>query len=58
MLRALVESPDGLSRDELAAAVGLSPGTGTYATYLSRLNSNELIEKRDGRFVAREEFFG
>jgi hypothetical protein len=56
MLRALVDQPGGYSRDELAQAVGLSANTGTYATYLSQLNSNELIEKSRGLFVVKPEF--
>lgn len=56
MLHSLTMFPDGLTRDALAEAVALSPTSSTYGNYLSALNSNGLIEKRDGRFFAKPEF--
>ncbi len=57
MLRIIVAAGDkGLSRDEVAEKVELSAGSGTFATYLSKLNSNGLITKHNGMFVATEDF--
>lgn len=57
MLRVLASKGEsGLTRDEVAASVDLSPGSGTFATYLSKLNSNGLIVKRHGRFMAAGDF--
>lgn len=40
-----------LSRDALAQAVGLTPGSGTFGTYLSQLNAAGLIVKHHGGTV-------
>ena len=51
MLQALLDKPDyGLTRDELASAAGMSVNSGSFSTYLGRLNANGLIEKREGLF--------
>jgi hypothetical protein len=47
--------PKGLSRDGLAEAVGLSPGSGTFSTYLGRLRGNALVEQRDGLLFASDD---
>lgn len=48
MLEVLVDAGDhGLSRNELAAAAGLAPASGTFSTYLGRLRRVNLIEGRD-----------
>ena len=52
MLQALIDAgDDGLRRTELAESAGLSPGSGTFATYLGKLRSAQLAEGRD-RIVA------
>ncbi len=53
LLDALVEAyPRWLSREHLAAAVGLTAGAGTFGTYLSRCRSNGLLEERGGEVRA------
>lgn len=48
MLEALVDAgAEGLRRDELAAAAGLAPSSGTFANYLSQLRRLELASGRD-----------
>jgi len=48
MIDALLERGSrGMTRDELAAAVELEATGGTFATYLSRLRSNGLVETRN-----------
>lgn len=52
MLRVIVDAGEaGVGRSVLAEAVGLSENSGTYATYLSSLNSNGLIKKQSGVFM-------
>ncbi len=47
MLRILASLyPNWISRDQLARTVSLSPSGGTFSTYLSRLSSAGLIEKK------------
>lgn len=56
LLQALANAyPGGLSRDEAAAAADLSPGSGTFATYLGKLRTLELITG-SGELRASEEF--
>lgn len=45
MLDAIVDSPGGITRDELAEAIGITRSGGTFGTYLSRIRSNGLIEE-------------
>jgi hypothetical protein len=42
----IAEYPEGLSHATAAGAAGYSPSSGTWATYLSRLRSLDLIEGR------------
>lgn len=55
MLDALVDAGGCLPRCELAEAVELAPGAGTFSTYLSRLTSNQLVRKTAGGLVLAEE---
>jgi hypothetical protein len=58
MLRALVETyPNGLAKDELAAAVHMDLGGGSFRTYLSALRSNGLAEYEDGVVRASPSLF-
>jgi hypothetical protein len=43
--------PDGLTREEAGAAVGLRADTGHFGNVLSALRTNGLAETRDGRIV-------
>lgn len=43
-----------MSRDDLAAAAGMTATGGTFATYLSRLKSNGVVEKSDQGFALAE----
>lgn len=55
ILRALADAfPAYLSKDELGDACGLSSGSGTFRTYLSRLRSLELIEGRSELRMSEE----
>ena len=52
ILEVLIDAgPHGLARDDVATAANLSPGSGTFSTYLGKLRSAKLIEGRD-RLVA------
>jgi hypothetical protein len=56
MLQHLIEIwPKGVSRADLGEAVGLSPASGTFGTYLGRLRGNALLEQRDGLLFASAE---
>jgi len=58
MLRFLFEHPDQwYTRDELATAVGLSATSGTFNSYLARLNSNGLITKQSGAQRINQDVF-
>lgn len=58
MLRFLFEHPDQwYTRDELAAAVSLSASSGTFNSYLARLNSNGLITKQNGAIRISQDVF-
>jgi hypothetical protein len=58
MLRFLFEHPDQwYTRDELATAVGLSATSGTFNSYLARLNSNGLITKQNGTQRINQDVF-
>lgn len=48
--------PDGYTKDELAEKVD-SAMSGTFSTYLSKLNKLSLISKKDGKIMASEELF-
>lgn len=51
------EYPRALTREELGERVGISPSTGTFATYLGMLRSSELMTKR-GELKAEPKFLG
>jgi len=38
------EFPDDISREEMGEQIGVSPTSGTFSTYLSKLRSNGLVE--------------
>jgi hypothetical protein len=53
MLRAVMDAyPEGLTRDQIGAAAGVTATSGTFSTYLGELRRNGLIEQRGARFVA------
>ena len=54
MLDALAASPDGLTRAQLAGALGMSMTGGAFNGYLSRLRDNDLVEERKGHFRLAE----
>jgi hypothetical protein len=57
LLRVIAEAyPRSLSNQEAAEAAGLSPKSGTFSTYLSRLRKLQLVEGR-GELRASEELF-
>lgn len=48
ILEVLIDAgPRGMTRDAVATAADLSPGSGTFSTYLGKLRSAKLIEGRD-----------
>ena len=49
--------PDGLSRESLAEAAGMSPTSSSFANYLSILNTNGLITKTTGGIRLSESLF-
>jgi hypothetical protein len=56
MLSALAEVyPAALSNNELGEAAGISAGSGTFSTYLSRLRTLELIEGGRGQIRLSDE---
>lgn len=56
MLTALADAyPDTLTREELGARAGISPTSGTFGTYISKLRTLELTDGNDLR--ANPEFF-
>jgi hypothetical protein len=58
MLQAIVEAgSDGLTRDQVAAAVGMTASGGTFTTYLGDLRRNGLITERDKRCFANDILF-
>ena len=58
MLRFLFEHPDQwFTRDEFANAVSLSVSSGTFNSYLARLNSNGLITKQNGAIRINQGIF-
>lgn len=58
ILRYLVEHPtESFSRDEIAAAVDMQPGSGGFNNYLSSLKNNGLIMKADHGFTASNSLF-
>jgi hypothetical protein len=57
ILRVLAEAyPQPMSKQEVADAAGLSSGSGSFSTYMSRLRSLELIQG-SGELRASEELF-
>ncbi len=46
----VVDRPDGIDRDELAAACALTAGAGTFSSYLSRARTAGLLEVQ-GRII-------
>jgi hypothetical protein len=61
MLREVVERANhgqvDISRAELAAAVGMEPGSGTFANYLGALHTNNLVEKNGHMIRASQHLF-
>lgn len=60
MLDRLVERfPSTLSKEELGDVVGITPTSGTYSTYLSKLRSNGLVvvDRSTGQLKASEDLF-
>jgi hypothetical protein len=58
MLEAVVEEAHvGMSREQLAASVGMVATGGTFGTYLSDLRRNGLITERDRRVFANDILF-
>jgi hypothetical protein len=58
MLEAVVEEGHaGMSREQLAASVGMVATGGTFGTYLSDLRRNGLITERDRRVFANDILF-
>ena len=58
MLHALVDAyPETLTSAELGARAGISPGSGTFSNYLSRLRTLELMVGRGGQICASDELF-
>jgi uncharacterized protein len=56
MLQALLEAyPLSLTNAELGERAGISAGSGTFSTYLSRLRALELVTGRGGQLCASEE---
>ena len=51
------EYPRELSKEEIGEMTGLSPGSGTFGTYLSMLRSNSLIETNGQSIKASENLF-
>ena len=59
MLEHLIRiAPGGCDRGELADAVEMEEGGGSFGTYLSRLRSNGLLREEGGRVFAAEELIG
>lgn len=54
MLIALAQRPQGLTRARLGIRAGLSPKTGTFATYLGRLRSNGWVSGDRTQIVITE----
>jgi hypothetical protein len=48
ILQAMVDAPDGATRSQLAAAVGMQADGGTFKTYFGILKRNGLIEEHGG----------
>lgn len=58
MLRALMAAHQvGLSKERLGVETGLSSESGSFGTYMSRLKSLGLINKRGDRIIASDDFF-
>lgn len=58
MLQAVVEEgSDGMTREQLAAAVEMTASGGTFTTYLGDLRRNGLITERDKRCFANDILF-
>jgi len=58
MLQVLVDAyPETLTNAEIGERAGISPASGTFATYMGRLRSLELVTGR-GRVQASSELFG
>ena len=59
MFETLIEAGEsGIDKHELAAAVGLTFGTGTWGTYLSALRSNDLITVSGDRITINQDLIG
>jgi uncharacterized protein len=49
--------PESMTREELGVAAGISYSSGTFQTYLSKLNTLELVDSQRSGIKASEEFF-
>ena len=49
--------PEALTKEELGERTNLSPGSGTFNTYLSMLRGNALIKTDNGDIIISENFF-
>ncbi|OBK11265.1 hypothetical protein A9W96_11065 [Mycobacterium sp. 1245852.3] len=55
MLQAAIDTyPNGLTKNQIADATGVSVTGGTFSTYLGQLRRNGLIEQRDDLVIATE----
>jgi uncharacterized protein len=58
MLEAIVAAgPDGITRDQVAASVGMTASGGTFTTYLGDLRRNGLITDQGKRCTANDILF-
>jgi hypothetical protein len=57
LLRVLIENPEGLSNDDLAAAAGYTVGGGAYGNPRGRLKRLGLIEYRSGLVIPKPLLF-
>lgn len=56
MLQALADAyPNSLTKENIGLATGLSSSSGTFGTYLSKLTSNALVEKRGSAYCLAPE---
>jgi uncharacterized protein len=58
MLRILADVDGGMTREDLAYAVAMSVNSSSFANYLSSINSNGLIVKRNKKILINPEVFG
>lgn len=53
----VMEYPNALSKEDLAEATQMSASSGTFGTYLSTLNGNNLIEKVGNSYKIKDEIY-